>query len=79
MPLTDRTSVQGFLIGLPLQPGRLRVLGDVLAYHLLDRPLSTCHAVLLQCQTAAVRNPATGARLHGIDPDVKAKELGVPV
>ncbi|MGH9215693.1 MAG: hypothetical protein ACRDZS_05510 [Acidimicrobiales bacterium] len=50
MPLTDRTSAQGVLIGLPLLPDRLRVLGDVLAYHLLDRPLSTCHAVLLQCQ-----------------------------
>lgn len=44
MNATDGQDVaQGVLIGRPLQPDRLRVLGDVLAYHLV-RPLSTCHA-----------------------------------
>jgi hypothetical protein len=48
---TDGQNVgPGVLIGFPLRAGRRRVLGDVVAYNLLDRPLSTCHAVLLQCQ-----------------------------
>jgi hypothetical protein len=43
------------------------VLGDVLAYHLVEQPLTPCHAVLLQCEPLPFGNapPVTGTVTGG--------------